>query len=133
LHRTPFDCCALTFQQWTHPVLARNLDGTGCVFELTSIIPWLKYLFTFLRATTTTDASRQHDNTNPVTKEPLAPSDLIALHYSKKGSGEVHDPITFKPFSEHSHIVAIASTGNVFLAESIKGGKDLVADVKFSK
>jgi peptidyl-prolyl cis-trans isomerase-like protein 2 len=76
---------------------------------------------------------RQHDNINPVTKEPLAPSDLTALHYSRKASGEIHDPITFKPFSEHSHIVAIASTGNVFLAESIKGGRDLVADVKFSK
>jgi hypothetical protein len=42
LFRTPFDCCALTFQPWTHPVLARNQDGTGCVFELTNIIPWLK-------------------------------------------------------------------------------------------
>jgi peptidyl-prolyl cis-trans isomerase-like protein 2 len=68
-----------------------------------------------------------------VTQEPLAPADLIALHYARKASGEIHDPITFKPFSEHSHIVAIASTGNVFLAESIKGGKDLVADVKYKK
>jgi peptidyl-prolyl cis-trans isomerase-like protein 2 len=68
-----------------------------------------------------------------VTKEPLEPSNLIALHYSKKASGEIHDPISFKPFSEHSHIVAIASTGNVFLADSIKGGKDLIADVKITK
>lgn len=76
---------------------------------------------------------RQHNNSNPVTKEPLAPADLFALHYSKKASGEIHDPITFKPFSEHSHIVAIATTGNVYLAESIKGGKDLLADVKYKK
>lgn len=76
---------------------------------------------------------RQHNNTNPVTQEPLAPSDLISLHFSRKASGELHDPISFKPFSEHSHIVAIASTGNVFLAESIKGNRDLVADVKFKK
>ena len=40
--RTPFDCCALTFQPFTHPVCARNADGTGNVFELVSIIPWLK-------------------------------------------------------------------------------------------
>lgn len=45
----------------------------------------------------------------------------------------MHDPISFKPFSEHSHIVAIATTGNVFLAESVKSGRDLVADVKFRK
>ncbi|KAI0715303.1 cyclophilin-like protein [Earliella scabrosa] len=115
--RTPFDCCALTFQPFTHPVCARNADGTGNVFDLVSIIPWLK----------------QHNNINPVTQEPLQPSDLITLHYSRKPSGEIHDPISFKPFSEHSHIVAIATTGNVFLAESIKGGRDLVADVKFKK
>jgi peptidyl-prolyl cis-trans isomerase-like protein 2 len=68
-----------------------------------------------------------------VTKEPLKPEDLIKLNYSRKASGEYHDPISFKPFSEHSHIVAIATTGNVYLAESIKGGKDLLDDVKFKK
>lgn len=115
--RTPFDCCALSFQPFTHPVLALNPDGTGYVFDLVNIIPWLK----------------QHNNTNPITNEPLTPSDLITLHYARKPSGEIHDPISFKPFSEHSHIVAIATTGNVFLADSIKGGRDLVADVRFKK
>ncbi|EUC56374.1 peptidyl-prolyl cis-trans isomerase, cyclophilin-type protein [Rhizoctonia solani AG-3 Rhs1AP] len=41
-----------------------------------------------------------------------------------------------KPFSEHSHIVAIATTGNVFLSDSVSkfaGGRDLVADVSFKK
>ncbi|CAE6417975.1 unnamed protein product [Rhizoctonia solani] len=41
-----------------------------------------------------------------------------------------------KPLSEHSHIVAIATTGNVFLADSVSkfaGGRDLVADVAFKK
>ncbi|KAF8898859.1 cyclophilin-like domain-containing protein [Infundibulicybe gibba] len=116
--RTPFDCCALSFQPFSHPVCARNLDGTGTVFDLVNIIPWLK----------------QHENTHPVTKEKLLPTDLITLHYSRKeASGELHDPISFKPFSEHSHIVAVATTGNVFLADSIKGGKDLVNDVSFKK
>jgi peptidyl-prolyl cis-trans isomerase-like 2 len=68
-----------------------------------------------------------------VTKEPLKPEDLIKLNYSRKTTGECHDPISFKPFSEHSHIVAIATTGNVYLAESIKGGKDLLDDIKFKK
>ncbi|KIY50580.1 cyclophilin-like protein [Fistulina hepatica ATCC 64428] len=116
--RTPFDCCALTFQPFTHPVCARNADGTGHVFDLVNIMPWLK----------------QHNNTHPITNEPLTPADLITLHYSRKeSSGEIYDPISFKPFSEHSHIVAIATTGNVFLAESIKGGKDLVNDIPFKK
>ncbi|KAH7912607.1 cyclophilin-like domain-containing protein [Hygrophoropsis aurantiaca] len=115
--RTPFDSCALSFQPFSHPVCAKNSDGSGYVFDLVNIIPWLK----------------QHNNTNPINKEPLTPNDLITLNYSRKPSGEIHDPISFKPFSEHSHIVAIATTGNVFLAESIKGGQDLLADVKFKK
>ncbi|KAJ7225631.1 cyclophilin-like domain-containing protein [Mycena pura] len=115
---TPFDCCAISFQPFTHPVCARNSDGTGTVFDLVNIIPWLK----------------QHNNEHPVTKESLKPEDLITLHYSRKeASGEIHDPISFKPFSEHSHIVAIAVTGNVFLAESVKGGRDLVSEVSFKK
>jgi hypothetical protein len=76
---------------------------------------------------------RQHNNTHPVTNEPLTPADLIPLHYARKPSGEYHDPISFKPFNEHSHIVAIATTGNVFLAESVKGGVDLLNDVRFKK
>ncbi|KAJ7783665.1 cyclophilin-like domain-containing protein [Mycena maculata] len=115
---TPFDCCALSFQPFSHPVCARNSDGTGTVFDLVNIIPWLK----------------QHNNLHPVTKEPLNPTDLITLHYSRKeASGELHDPISFKLFSQHSHIIAIATTGNVFLAESVKGGRDLVSDVPFKK
>lgn len=90
--------------------------------------------FTLYYVSLTFCHGRQHNNTHPITKEPLAPSDLITLHYSRKeASGELHDPISFKPFSEHSHIVAIATTGNVFLAESIKGGKDLVSDVPYKK
>jgi peptidyl-prolyl cis-trans isomerase-like protein 2 len=58
---------------------------------------------------------------------------LVQLHYARKASGEYHDPISFKPFNQHSHIVAVAATGNVFLAESVKGGVDLVNDVRFKK
>ncbi|CAE6456152.1 unnamed protein product [Rhizoctonia solani] len=118
--RTPFDCCALSFQPFEFPVCARNADGTGTVFDLTNIIPWLK----------------EHNNTHPHTNDPLKPSDLIKLHYGKNSSGSLIDPITMKPLSEHSHIVAIATTGNVFLADSVSkfaGGRDLVADVAFKK
>ncbi|CAE6493044.1 unnamed protein product, partial [Rhizoctonia solani] len=118
--RTPFDCCGLSFQPFEFPVCARNADGTGTVFELTNIIPWLK----------------EHNNTHPHTTEPLKPSELIKLHYAKNSSGSLIDPITMKPLSEHSHIVAIATTGNVFLADSVSkfaGGRDLVADVAFKK
>ncbi|KAG8818445.1 Peptidyl-prolyl cis-trans isomerase cyp8 [Serendipita sp. 401] len=116
---TPFDCCALTFQPFETPVCARNTDGTGAVFELTSIIPWLK----------------QHKNVHPTTNQPLEPSDLIHLHYHRNADNQMHDPVSFKPFSEHSHIVALATTGNVYLAESLKnmGGRDAIDDSPFKK
>lgn len=54
--RTPFDCCALSFQPFDHPVCVRNSDGTGNVFELVNILPWLKcvsqYSHTFARKPT---------------------------------------------------------------------------------
>ncbi|KDQ06215.1 hypothetical protein BOTBODRAFT_141243 [Botryobasidium botryosum FD-172 SS1] len=116
----PFDCCAISLQPFSHPVCARNEDGTGTVFDLLNIVPWLK----------------KHKNTHPITTRPLEPSSLITLHYSRNANGDYHDPITFKTFSEHSHIVAIATTGNVFLADSVSklaGGRDLLADVAFTK
>jgi peptidyl-prolyl cis-trans isomerase-like 2 len=47
----------------------------------------------------------------------------------------MHDPVSFKPFSEHSHIVALATTGNVYLAESVKnmGFRDAIDDSPFKK
>ncbi|KAF8760831.1 Cyclophilin type peptidyl-prolyl cis-trans isomerase/CLD [Rhizoctonia solani] len=83
-----------------------------------------------------TEQAPEHNNTHPHTNEPLKPSDLIKLHYGKNSSGALIDPITMKPLSEHSHIVAVATTGNVFLADSVSkfaGGRDLVADVAFKK
>ncbi|KAG8899520.1 Peptidyl-prolyl cis-trans isomerase cyp8, partial [Tulasnella sp. 403] len=117
---TPFDCCALSLQPFQHPVCASNDDGTGTVYDLLNIVPWLK----------------SHNNTDPKTGKPLSPTSLIHLHYARNANGEIHDPVTFKTFSEHSHIVAIRTTGNVFLAESVgklAGGRDLVADVPFTK
>jgi hypothetical protein len=61
---TPFDCCALSFQPFTHPVCARNSDGTGHVFDLVNIIPWLKYVVrqrtTQLEITLYRQAAQQH-------------------------------------------------------------------------
>jgi peptidyl-prolyl cis-trans isomerase-like protein 2 len=57
---------------------------------------------------------------------------LIRLHSARKSSGE-YDHIPLKPFSEHSHVIAIATTGNVFLAEIVKGGVDPVNDERFKK
>lgn len=47
----------------------------------------------------------------------------------------MHDPVAFKPFSEHSHIVTLATTGNVYLYESLKnmGGQDAIDNSPYQK
>lgn len=47
----------------------------------------------------------------------------------------MHDPVAFKPFSEHSHIVTLSTTGNVYLYESLKnmGGHDAIDNSPYKK
>lgn len=77
---------------------------------------------------------------NPVTGAKLETKDLIRLHYSKNGEGDLFCPISLKTFSDNSHIVAIATTGNVYSYEAIdkfniqaKHWKDLLTDEPFTR
>jgi peptidyl-prolyl cis-trans isomerase-like protein 2 len=54
--------------------------------------------------------------------------------------GEYHCPVTFKVFSDHTHIVAIMTTGNVYAYEAIdrlniktKHWKDLLSEEPFTR
>lgn len=40
--RQPYDCCAISLQPFVHPVCAPHEDGTGTVYDLLNIVPWLK-------------------------------------------------------------------------------------------
>lgn len=57
---------------------------------------------------------------NPVTWAPLKASDLIKLNFHKNEKGEYWDPVASKTFTDHTHIVAIATSGNVYCAETIE-------------
>lgn len=96
--RLPFNCCSLSFQPVEHPLCTK--DGT--VFELLSIIPYLKKY-----------------GSNPVTGEPLNAKELIKLKFSKNADGKIHCPVTFKVFTPNSHIVAIKTTGNFLINAKI--------------
>lgn len=144
--RLPFDCCALSLQPWTNPVCSRS---EGTVFELTNVIPFLKKY-----------------GVNPATGSKLEAADLVRLHFHKNENAKYHDPVscessqrrcvlshkirythisalthyTVKEFNEHSHIVAIKTSGNVFTYETIsqlnikaKHLRDLVDDTPFTK
>ncbi|KAJ3231540.1 RING-type E3 ubiquitin-protein ligase ppil2 [Chytriomyces hyalinus] len=117
--RLPFDCCALSLLPFEVPRCTRD----GLIFDLVHIVPWIK----------------KH-GTNPVTGEKLSTADLIPLHFHKNAEGKYHDPITFKVFSENTHIVAVATTGHVYAYESIdeliikpKSWRDLMTDEPFKR
>ncbi|KAI8118107.1 hypothetical protein FF38_05791 [Lucilia cuprina] len=115
--RLPFDCCCISLVPFETPYC----DLEGNVFELEAIHNFLKKF-----------------KVNPVTGKSLDVKKLIKLNFFKNSDDEYHCPALFKPFTKNSHIVAVATTGNVFCWEAIeqlnikaKNWKDLVDDTPF--
>ncbi|KAJ3117596.1 Peptidyl-prolyl cis-trans isomerase cyp8 [Phlyctochytrium bullatum] len=74
------------------------------------------------------------------TGEKLTSKDLIPLNFHKNADGDYHDPVTFKVFTESTRIVAIATSGQVYSAETVdelnfktKNFRDLMTDEPFKK
>ncbi|WVQ69216.1 peptidyl-prolyl cis-trans isomerase-like 2 [Kwoniella botswanensis] len=126
--RLPFDCCALSLQPFKNPVavIADTAPGEqprADVFDLLNIVPYVRKY-----------------KTNPVSGKSLDTSQLIKLNFFKNAEGNMHDPITYKVFSPHIHIVFLKNTGNVFdmaslqlLAIKPKTWRDLVNDEPFKR
>jgi len=57
---------------------------------------------------------------NPVTAQPLKMTDLIKLKFHKNQNGEFHDPISYKIFTDFTHIVAIKTSGNVYGYDTVE-------------
>ncbi|KAF8465261.1 cyclophilin-like domain-containing protein [Kalaharituber pfeilii] len=117
--RLPFNYCALSLQPFEHPVC--TADGT--IFDLTNIIPWLK----------------KH-GTNPVTGEKLEYNELLKLHMHKNEDGEYMDPVTYKVFTDNTHLAVIKTSGNVYAWDTIerlnikaKNWKDLITEEEFKR
>lgn len=121
--RLPFYYCSLTLQPWDHPVCAVSHDNVATIFDLLAIIPWL-----------------QTKGTDPTTGKSLDAKDLVKLNFAKNEQGEYCDPVTMKVFNDHTHIVSIRQTGNVFAYETVetlnykaKNFKDLLSDERFTR
>lgn len=118
--RLPYNYCAVSLQPFTDPVCT----STGTIFDLTHILTWLS----------------KHKDTNPVDGTPLKRSDLITLNFAKNEEGDYVDPVTYKVFTDNTHIIALRNTGNVFSWDTVerlnikaKNWKDLVSDESFSR
>jgi peptidyl-prolyl cis-trans isomerase-like 2 len=119
--RLPYTFCALSLQPFTSPVCTPE----GLIFDHENILRWLI----------------NHD-TNPVNGQPLRQSDLIKLTFAKNETGDYVDPVTFKVFTDNSHIVAIrhGDSANVFAYDTVerlnikaKMWRDLVSDEEFTR
>jgi len=121
--RLPFNYCAASLQPFKNPVC--TADGT--IFDVEVIGAWLA----------------KH-NTNPVNGKPLAAKELIKLNFARSPDNPdtYCDPVTFKPFTNNTHIVAIrhGTYANVFAWETIermnikaKMWRDLVDDAEFGR
>lgn len=97
----------------------------GQIFDHENIIRWLI----------------NHD-TNPTNGSPLKQGDLIKLQFAKNETGGYVDPVTFKEFTDNTHMVAVrhGDTANVFAYDTLerlnfkpKMWKDLVSDEEFTK
>jgi peptidyl-prolyl cis-trans isomerase-like protein 2 len=65
---------------------------------------------------------------------------LIKLNFIRNDEGEYVDPVTYKVFTDNTHIVALRNTGNVFSWDTVerlnikaKNWKDLVNDEEFKR
>ncbi|CAK7275155.1 cyclophilin peptidyl-prolyl cis-trans isomerase Cyp8 [Sporothrix epigloea] len=127
--RLPFNYCAASLQPFVHPVCTPD----GIIFDAEVIAAWL-------------DKQKPgKPATNPVTGAPLKAADLIRLNFARNdtdGSHDLIDPVTFKVFSDNTHIVAVrhGTYANVFAWDTIqrmnikpKMWRDLTDDVEFSR
>uniref|UniRef100_A0A8C1I8P1 RING-type E3 ubiquitin-protein ligase PPIL2 n=1 Tax=Cyprinus carpio TaxID=7962 RepID=A0A8C1I8P1_CYPCA len=113
--RLPFDHCSLSLQPFEYPMC--TVDGV--VFDLMSIVPWIKKF-----------------GTNPITGEVFhAYSVFLSCTL-----GKYHCPVLYTVFTNNSHIVANKVTGNVFSYEAVeqlniktKSYKDLLTDEPFTR
>ncbi|CAI5443542.1 unnamed protein product [Caenorhabditis angaria] len=115
--RLPINHCSLSLIPFEDPVCARS----GEIFDLSHILPYIKKY-----------------GKNPCTGKPLASKDLVHLKFDKDAEGKFRCPVTFRQFTDFSHILAIATTGNVYSSEAIQELnlkrnhlKDLLNDVPF--
>ncbi|KAL2202094.1 cyclophilin type peptidyl-prolyl cis-trans isomerase/CLD [Sarocladium strictum] len=134
--RLPFNFCAASLQPFKNPVCTPS----GTIFDVEVISAWLE----------------KHPNTNPVDGEPLHKRDLIRLEFARNaeadpnssepgmsdGKGALIDPVTYKVFTDNTHIVAIrhGSYANVFAWDTVhrmnvkaKLWQDLVDDEPFTR
>eukprot|EP00413_Alexandrium_margalefii_P023374 CAMPEP_0204566682 /NCGR_PEP_ID=MMETSP0661-20131031/36180_1 /ASSEMBLY_ACC=CAM_ASM_000606 /TAXON_ID=109239 /ORGANISM="Alexandrium margalefi, Strain AMGDE01CS-322" /LENGTH=548 /DNA_ID=CAMNT_0051574543 /DNA_START=61 /DNA_END=1707 /DNA_ORIENTATION=+ len=97
--RLPLHCCFLSLQPFDNPVGTRD----GAIFEVAHIIAYIKRF-----------------GVNPVTGGKLEVSELVPLQFHRNGEGKLHCPVTYKVFTNHSHVVANLASGHVYSFDAVE-------------
>mmetsp|Transcript_21401 Transcript_21401/g.47431 ORF Transcript_21401/g.47431 Transcript_21401/m.47431 type:complete len:548 (-) Transcript_21401:83-1726(-) len=115
--KLPLHCCSLSLQPFESPVATRD----GAVFEVSNILAYVKKF-----------------GRNPVTGGRLEVSELIPLHFHHNAEGKIQCPVTFKVFTDNSHVAANLASGHVYsydtlveLNRKVKNFTDLITSKPF--
>ena len=123
LKALPFDNCALSLSPFEIPCLLGIT--TGVIFDFEQIVPFV-----------------QQHKSDPVTGEAVTTKDIIRLDMQKNSEGAWHCPVSYKQFTNLSHVVAVktSSTCYVYAYEAVnelniksKNFTDLITGEKFKK
>lgn len=98
-HPLAFDSCGLSLQPYETPVCSPE----GVLFDILNLFPYV-----------------QKHKKNPVTGAPMSTKDIIRLNMAKNAEGKWHCPVTFKEFNDHTHVVAVKSSGNVYSWDAVE-------------
>ncbi|KAI9217469.1 hypothetical protein BC828DRAFT_408477 [Blastocladiella britannica] len=119
----PFYCCALSLAPATDAVCTRS----GHVYERSRLDAWLA----------------THPHIDPATGATLAADDIVDLKLHTNAEGALQCPVTRAALTDASHVVAIATSGNVMshaaIVHSLEGSsgslilRDPVDDTPFTR
>ena len=56
----------------------------------------------------------------PIPGRELKASELIKMHWSRNEKGEFQDPISYKVFTDNTHIVCIRTSGYVYAYDTVQ-------------
>ena len=125
----PFHCCALSLTPFETPVCTPD----GIIYEITCVScrleccissrdhRWLTHTRSLSLACRNIIPYLRKHKVDPISGQAMSFKSLLRLHFHKNAEGQYHDPMTHKLFNEHTHIVAIRTSGQVYAMATVQG------------
>lgn len=115
--KLPLNCCGLSLAPFESPVGTAD----GSIFDAQNITRYIKRF-----------------GVNPLTGAKLTVKELIPLHFHKSAEDKIQCPVTFKVFTDFSHVVMSTVSGHIYSFDAVdqlnrktKNWKDLITSQTF--